>query len=535
MKKILLILFLFYSYSFSFECQVRKLQTIIYSSSSACVSFRNSDSGKTFAELQRNIPCRYARTNLVNIYADTEGECPANDVIDPNTVQSDRSCFFNNNGDIECKLNPSNGKYDENGDLECNSGFENQNGGCYQSIDNGWFDDEGKVNCHDGFSSPNGETCVPDAPPNPCGSGYAKTGMNGLTNEPICYPDSDGNGTADILENNLPPAPDVPYSGVQIDGNGTKRWDVGGNSYELTKDGTLTTTYSDGTQSVSQVGSDYYNSGSSGGSATGGTGGSGGSGGSGSTGNTTNETNPNTNDTPVDDTPAANSCQDSSLTLQEKMLCEMNAGMKKLNSESNTENSLNNLLKDLNNTSNTNATAINTNIKETNKKLDSIKALNENQLKEQKRTNEYLVDVENSVSTSNVLLQNVVGAFTNNNSETFVNSLEGSGGLIDGFISQYTSFYNNILTQKDTLQTLISSSGYTINQGFTLTIANQEITTCPNTYTLDMTSFNIQDLSISLDFCKYSSMLKPFLYPFFLIIFSISVTLFAIKIITRLI
>lgn len=326
--------------------------------------------------------------------------------------------------------NPKNGFFDDEGSLHCDTGFKDVSGTCYQEVENGWVDDEGKVKCNDGFSNPNGEECVPDAPPSSCGPGYIKTGTNGLTGEDICYPDSDGNGTADIMENNLPPAPDVPFSGVQIDGNGTKRWNVGGNSYELTTDGTLTTTYSDGTKSVNQVGSDYYNSGSSGGTATGG---------SGSTGNTTNETNPNTNDTPVDDTPASNSCQDSSLTLQEKMLCEMNAGMKKLNSESNTENSLNQLAKDIKDSTNTNATAINTNIKETNKKLDSVKALNENQLAEQKKTNDKLISLENGVDGTNLLL----GA-SNTKIEQIRDNLQDEEGT--SYLSKISEFFSALTT-----------------------------------------------------------------------------------------
>lgn len=344
-------------------------------------------------------------------------------------------CKSDSDPDPDFIPNPKNAFFDDDGSIHCDSGYKDISGVCYKELENGWLDDEGKYQCDEGFYNPTGENCIEGTPPpdNPCGSGYAKTGMNGLTNEPICYPDSDGNGTADILENNLPPAPDVPVSGVQIDGNGTKRWDVGGNSYELTKDGTLTTTYADGTQSVSQVGSDYYNSGSSGGSATGGTGGSG------STGNTTNETNPNQNDTPIDDTPAANSCQDSSLTLQEKMLCEMNAGMKKLNSESNTENSLNNLLKDLNNTSNTNATAINTNIKETNKKLDSVKSLNENQLAEQKKTNDKLRSVENGIDGSNLLLE-----AANTKLEQVRDNLQDEEGK--SYLSKISDFFTSLTT-----------------------------------------------------------------------------------------
>jgi len=367
------------------------------------------------------------------------------------------------------------------------------------------------------------------------GTTYYAVGSNSDGSEYIPYseytcsdpkePDNSGGGTGDGGSNDGDTGTPTPT--ITTNPDGSKSWTLpDGTNLNLTTNGTLTTTYPDGSLTVSQVGTNYDPT----------TGSTGGSGGSGSTGNTTNETNPNTNDTPVDDTPAANSCTDGSLTLQEKMLCEMNAGMKKLNSEFNTENSLNNLLKDLNKTSNTNATAINTNIIETNKKLDSVKALNENLLKEQKRTNEYLVDVENSVSTSNVLLQNVVGAFTNNNSETFENSLEGSGNLIDSFTGQYTTFYNNMLTQKDTLESLFNNTQNTINQGFSFSLDNKEITSCPLVYDLDFSSVGMNHhIPLNVDLCLYSSYIKPIMYPIFLIFLSIGTTFLAFNIIIRLI
>lgn len=255
--------------------------------------------------------------------------------------------------------------------------------------------------------------------------------------------------------------PDAPTTSTGADGSTTWTWGDG-TTQTLSPNGTLTTYYPDGTISVKQTGNDYdpTTGGSSGGSATGGTGGAG------TNGNTTNETDtPNNNDTPIDDTPASNSCSDSSLTLQEKMLCEMNAGMKKLNSESNTQNSLNNLLKDLNTTSNTNATAINTNLKNTNTSLTGIKSLNENQLAEQKKTNDKLRSVENGVDGTNLLLgaaNTKLEQIRDNikelpeGSESFVDSITNSTNAMNdayngfsNFLNDMKSSYNNLLSQFD--------------------------------------------------------------------------------------
>lgn len=230
----------------------------------------------------------------------------------------------------------------------------------------------------------------------------------------------------------------TPTPTITTNPDGSKSWTLpDGTNLHLTTNGTLTTTYPDGSSTVSQVGTSYDpTTGSTGGSS----GGSGTSGGSGSNGNTTNEDNTSSNnDTPVDDTPAANSCQDSTLTLQEKMLCEMNAGMKKLNSESNTQNSLNNLLKDLNNTSNTNSTAINTNVKETNKKLDAVKSLNENQLNEQKKINSTLNKLENGQDGSNLLLSSA-----NTKLEQIRDNLQDAEG--NSYFSKISSFIDTLTT-----------------------------------------------------------------------------------------
>ena len=198
-----------------------------------------------------------------------------------------------------------------------------------------------KPNCNEGFTYSN----MPNMSANGGSSGYYTHSCTANA------PTTGGTGTGDTGGTGTG-SPSISYGG---DGSttmtlpdGTKQTTYG--------DGWVTTTYPDGTTSSTAPHS-------SGGSGT--SGGGGGSSGSGTTGNTTNENNttPPT-DTPIDDTPVANSCSDSALTLQEKMLCELNAGMKKQNSEGNPSNSLNQLLKDLKTSNQTDNTAINTNLKD---------------------------------------------------------------------------------------------------------------------------------------------------------------------------
>ncbi|MDD3008409.1 MAG: hypothetical protein PHQ70_06020 [Arcobacter sp.] len=136
-------------------------------------------------------------------------------------INDNFSCTYNSATKAITCAQPENGFYDDDGELLCNEGYEDVAGTCRKSMENGYLNDNGNLECYEGFTN-NGDYCVPSTPPNSCGDGYAKTGTNGLTGEDICYPASDGNGTADILENPLPPTPDVPVSGVQIDGNVTK-------------------------------------------------------------------------------------------------------------------------------------------------------------------------------------------------------------------------------------------------------------------------------------------------------------------------
>lgn len=259
-------------------------------------------------------------------------------------------------------------------------------------------------------------------------------------------------GTSYTKQSCVVPAPD-PESG-----SGTTNPVLDGVTTTTNADGSTTITWGDGTtQTVQTNGNsvtrypDGTTTSSGAGGSTGGGSGSASSGGSPTPpplgANTPNETNPNTNDTPVDTAPVANSCTSSNLTLQEKMMCEMNAGMKKLNSESSTQNSLNNLLKDLNSSNSQSLTAINKNIKYTN---DNLEVINKNT----NEVNQNLEVVANKVNQSNSELKAINETLKNiqtNTKDTSTNtsrtiSVGGGTGETsgDGENGQLTSINNNL-------------------------------------------------------------------------------------------
>lgn len=173
-------------------------------------------------------------------------------------------------------------------------------------------------------------------------------------------------------------------------------------------------------QSFTPNGQGYSGSGSSGngGNGSSGDGGNSGTGdgsGDGNTGDNNNGT-----DEPVDDTPAATSCTDPNMTLQEKMLCEMNAGMKKLNSESNPSNSMNQLMKDLNHKSTEHNSSLDTlkaNTNTTNSKLDSTNTKLETLNTTNKATNTKLDTLSTNTSSTNTKLDSLNTATNSTNTK----------------------------------------------------------------------------------------------------------------------
>ncbi len=366
-----------------------------------------------------------------------------------------------------------------------------------------------KPNCNDGYDS----TEVASFPQQgSTAGGYTTWGCAATT--PNGGDTGNTSGTGGTSEPTVTTNPD-----------GSKTWNSpDGNTYNLTANGTLTTTYPDGSSSVSQVGSGYQagSSGTSGGS------GSSGGGTGGKSGNTTNEDNTTpTEDTPIDNTPASNSCTDSTLTLQEKMLCELNAGMKKQNSEGNPQNSLNQLLKDLKTSNQTDNTAMNTNLKD-------IKALNENQLNKQTQANATLEKINDSANATelytkvmNESMNKIIGDDSTPTPD--LTSLKDSSSWINGVFSEYTTFYNNLKDSGNSFTTFANSAKDTINQGFTFNLTSSQMVNCPLHYVIDLSSMGQESININVDFCEQTSKLRPYLYPFILIILFISIIYFTLS------
>ena len=365
MKKILFLLVLIYNYSFSSmiltdasDWQSRKSSINAPCNTSISTYDNSNGSSGTYYYYEQYNRLQYQKvigtggptgtTTLINYTCGNSGTgAPiCSNKIDTNGIMV---CKDSNDVDPEYVKNP-----DPLGGGQCRDLFQkegqaytcnpNTNEATPIPNSNGTIADPetgaDKPNCNDGYSytnmpnmSANGSTtgyythsCIVDTPTPPTGG----TGTGG-TGEPSISYGGDGSVTMTL--------PD-----------GTKQTTYG--------DGWVTTTYPDGSTSSTPP-----RTGGSGGSS----GGSGTSGGGtgGTSGNTTNENNttPPT-DTPIDNTPVANACTDSALTLQERMLCELNAGMKKQNSEGAPQNSLNQLLKDLKTSNQTDNTAINTNLKD---------------------------------------------------------------------------------------------------------------------------------------------------------------------------
>ncbi|QKF67041.1 hypothetical protein AVENP_1489 [Arcobacter venerupis] len=381
MKKILfLFLLIFITHSFAtITCERKVIRNSPVDSFSCAQLEQRSGVPEPTTCRTTNVNYHYYVSNKTSIlqYEYDGLTCP-NSPIYPN-VANDSFCYSNDGDNVTCINSLENGSFDDDG-IRCNSGHSLTGMGagipaCMPNPENGTWDDNDDLQCNEGYAKNNdNNTCEPSSGNN---TGGVDTNPNNTWQKAL--DESKANGT---------------YS---VSNNGTQNFTVGGNNYSLTSDGILTTTYPDGTSSVQQV--DFSN----GGSSTGGTGSTGGGSGTsgGNSGNTTNENNTTPPiDTPIDNTPVANSCNDSNLTLQEKMLCELNAGMKKQNSENAPENSLNQLLKDLKTSNQTDNTALNTNIKATNTSLDSIKTLSQNQLNKQTEANTTLNKINDSANAT---------------------------------------------------------------------------------------------------------------------------------------
>ncbi|MBU3014759.1 hypothetical protein KO488_08320 [Poseidonibacter lekithochrous] len=223
----------------------------------------------------------------------------------------------------------------------------------------------------------------------------------------------------------------------------------------------------------------------------------------------------------------ADSCNDSNLTLQEKMLCELNQGMKNQNSESNPSDSLNNLLKDLTANNAKDNKAINTNVKglkdntaiansrlsSINNKLTSLKTIGQQEVINGNKTNEELAKITTAEEGSTPDLT----------------ELNNSSSWIDNIANQYQTFYDNLQSQNATFKTFAVDAQTQIQEGFNLELQNNNIVTCPTVYEIDLSTLGQENIILDVDFCSQTSRLRPYLYPFLIIVLMLGLIFFTFK------
>jgi hypothetical protein len=442
-----------------------------------------------------------------------ENLCPTNYTTDNND-----NIYFCDGGNYTVLNNPDNGYYSLNDDIpqiNCNDGYRNVNGTCLQeeTDGNGYYDPDNGLTCDDGYDNLGNDMCTA----NPCGSGSVQTGTN-LDGSPICYADTDQNGEPDIFE------PQVNEDGTtdtllpdgteqtEYPDNTTVTNNPDGTTTTTLPDGSSTTTYSDGTSTYtppSNGGTDSISGGNTGGGTGGGT------------EDTSGEldTDNGYNDVNIiDDT----TCEDENLTLQEKMLCEINNGTKKLNSESDPTNSLNNLFKDLRDNQQIDNTAINQNLKDIESLNKDLKSLNLNQLSTLNAIKTAQVSTAGSVSE-------LVTGFQDSTAENVENPLSTVGTDFDSFTSSFTGLNDSYTSLNTQIVDKFNEVKISIQEGFNFTLNSHEIVTCPLNYTLDLSSVGMNNFDLNIDICYYTSQLKPYLYPLLFIMFSLGFTMTIFK------
>jgi hypothetical protein len=431
MKKILFIIsFIFISSNvYAGTCTEWYISKKMYNSWSTCAEVQGGENCVDIGGYYYFVSAKYAVVN-----------CEGSGDIFPEgySPQGDSMCTINpaqypETPSVTCLVNPSNGNYGTDGNLSCNDGYSSvNNDSCWSNPDNGAYDDLGNLSCNDGYyftgSSTSGNQCmntpyIPENDDGSCPSGWTTT-TNMTTGQTTCLPPNYSNPDSGGDSGSGSTGGD---SGSGSTGGDTGSGSTGGTTVQ-NPDGSSTTTYPDGSSTTNYPDGTSTSSGS-----TGGTSGGSGTGGAGTGASTPSENNP-TPETPYNPDPVANSCNDTNLTLQEKMLCELNQGMKNQNAESDPSNSLNNLLKDINSDNNKTGEAINKNIKSTNDNLDTV---NKNLVQSNKNT-EAMVSKQNAMvakqESSNQFLQNIDTNISNGLKDS-----EGKG-FLDSILESLTTF-----------------------------------------------------------------------------------------------
>lgn len=463
MKKILLLLLLIYNFSFSDECKIYTVSPEPMPNYSACLYSADSEAGTI---------CRYSPERgqyiwLHKIYR-IEACSVAGDIFPDAYVPVDNElCTVTTTG-VMCVANPD----PLQDGASCRDLYQ-KDGVAYTC----------NPNTNEATPIPNSSGLEPD-PENPdnevpkCNSGYEYTSTPNLTvggsgtgyNSWGCAAST---GTGDTGSNNGGSGTGTGEPSISYGGDGSVTMTLPDGTKQTTYgDGWVTTTYPDGTTSSTAPSSSFgTGGGSSGGSGTSG-------GGGGTSGNTTNETTPSpTEDTPIDNTPVANSCTDSALTLQEKMLCELNAGMKKQNSEGNPSNSLNQLLKDLKASNQTDNTALNTNLKD-------IEAGTVQLVNKQTQANTTLDKINDSLNSSEL------------NSESMNTGINKISGTLDG-IAEFITTASDFVKDPSQVGDLMNNKLGEVTSKYQSKILNDSCGVCP-TITIPYHGSNVTLLSQSL-------------------------------------
>lgn len=258
-----------------------------------------------------------------------------------------------------------------------------------------------------------------------------------------------------------------------------------------------------------------------------------------------------TKDKNINDSSVSTAC--SSITeLQEKMLCEINQGIKKLNQESNSAYSLNNLILALNKSSNINANDLNTGIKSIENLTNTLNTVNastnsnlnnmNNQISNSNNTldsiNTTLNDIKNNTSgpdysitnpdSSSPNLDNYLKPDTTSNTNDLDSNTQDTDSLIDSLINTFTTFKTNITDSFTTINTQITDTQSLIINPTNI-FKNIEVVNCPTTYEANFSSFGLGLQTVIVDYCHYMSYLKPIIYFFTYLILMIGLITFSIR------
>ena len=250
----------------------------------------------------------------------------------------------------------------------------------------------------------------------------------------------------------------------------------------------------------------------------------------------------------IDTKSSSLNCNHSLYTLQEKLLCEMNAGLRKLNQESNPKYSLNNLISIL-------ITSNDKNAQDTNESIKSISAFEEVRLQKQKDTNTLLdttVAKQNELNTTLANIETTLKGIETNTSGGIVSGGGSTGGtvtpepsepseslnldkyfkpdetvniddintinddtdsIISSLFSSFTDFKTNITDSVDSINNQLDGLKETIENPTNI-FSKSTIVNCPVSYQADFSAFGIGKKTLTIDYCEFTSRLQPIVYFF---------------------